>query len=240
MASCNDNPSPGSSPTRRAPVALRNEKVYRHRGGLVVTAPLGPIQANCYIVVDEPTATAIVIDPGGDAEAIAERVRQAGWTASMILATHGHIDHIAAVATLKTLLGVPLGVHGGDRPSLARAPESARMYGYPRTESPEIDRDLAEVSALSLGAATIRVVATPGHSPGSCCFHLPAWRVVFTGDTLFHRSVGRTDLPGGSHAVLQRSIRQQLYTLDGDVTCYCGHEEPTTIGEERRFNPFVR
>ena len=157
-----------------------------------------------------------------------------------ILCTHAHIDHACGVAELKRLLGAPFALHPEDRPVLEHMPLSATMFGLPAVEVPEIDRELQAGESFTVGNLSAEVIFTPGHSGGGCCFYFSEQQVIFVGDTLFAGSVGRTDLPGGDTETLLTSIREQLLTLDDEVTVYSGHGPATTIGVERLSNPFLQ
>ena len=209
-------------------------------GLTVETITNGPLAENCYLVADAATKLAVIIDPGDEANRIAQAVEQAGVKVTEILCTHGHIDHAGAVADLQTALSVPFAIHPGDRGWIDHIVESALTLGLPRPGIPQIDRDLAHDQPVPVGNITGRVLHTPGHTEGGCCFYFHDQRIVFVGDTLFVRSIGRTDLPGGSKPSLLRSIRQQLLSLDDDVTAFSGHGPPTSIGAERRTNPYLR
>ncbi len=200
----------------------------------------GPFQENCFVAADSDAGEAIVVDPGWDADALAERIRALEVTVATIVCTHAHIDHAGAVAPLKRLLGVPFAMHPGDAPVLANMNMSAQMFGLPEVETPEVERDLAEGDEVKVGGLTAQVLHTPGHSPGGSCLHFADQQVVIVGDTLFAGSVGRTDLPGGSTQLLLDSIKDKLLGLPDETTVYCGHGPSTTIGAERKANPFLQ
>lgn len=206
-------------------------RVFEH---LVV----GPLDCNCYIVGDEETRAAIVIDPGGDDERIDEAIARHGLSITAIVATHAHFDHIVAADRLRTLTGAPFYLHGDDIALLDWYETSGRLFlGLELGPPPEIDTRPAEGDKLVAGAATLEVLHTPGHSPGS--LSLVGEGMVFSGDTLFAGSIGRSDLPGGSSDVLLRMISAKLLTLDDDTVVYPGHGPATTVGAERDSNPFV-
>ncbi|MCL2824571.1 MAG: MBL fold metallo-hydrolase [Polyangiaceae bacterium] len=206
----------------------------------VETIVNGPLSENCYIVSDTAAKSAIIIDAGDEANRIADAVKSSSVKVSEILCTHGHIDHAGAVAELKEILGVPFAIHPDDRAWIEHIVESAKSLGFRQPPVPKIDRELSDGEELRFGNVTGKVLHTPGHTLGGCCFYFPQQRVVFVGDTLFACSVGRTDLPGGSSPQLIRSIRERLLTLDDDVVVFSGHGRTTTIGSERRSNPFLR
>jgi hydroxyacylglutathione hydrolase len=206
-------------------------KIYEH-------LTVGPLGCNCYIVGDELTKKAIVIDPGGDAEIIVQRLLHHELAVTAIVATHAHFDHVIAAEALRTATGAPFLLHGADRPILDWLEESGRLFlGVELGPPPEVDEAPKEDDVVRAGEVELRVVHTPGHSPGS--ISLVGGGVVFVGDTLFAGSVGRTDLPGGDGESLVRAVRTKLFALDDDTPVYPGHGPATTIGEEKRSNPFV-
>lgn len=211
-----------------------------HDGLLVEMVTNGPFMENCFIAADESTREALLIDPGDEEELIVERIRELDLNVREIVNTHGHVDHAGAVAPLKRLLGVPFAIHAAERQWLQHMPQQAQMFGLPPREVPEVDRELSPGETIDLGDLTCRVLHTPGHSAGGCCLHFAEQRVVFVGDTLFAGSIGRTDLPGGSLDTLLTSIREHLLSLDDDVWAYSGHGPVTTIGAERKSNPFLQ
>lgn len=206
--------------------------------------PTGPIQANCILIGDGSDPAAAVIDPGDEADHILSRIRANNLSPVMILHTHGHIDHAAATAELSGALGedVPVCLHRAELPIYRSLPEHGRLFGIEAVEPPEPDLWLEHGQMLSVGSLRLEVRHTPGHSPGSVSYVVhggPDSRVI-VGDVLFAGSIGRTDLTGGSFEVLERSIREQLYTLPDETRVMCGHGPETTIGRERTQNPFVR
>jgi glyoxylase-like metal-dependent hydrolase (beta-lactamase superfamily II) len=207
---------------------------------LVEMITSGPFMENCFIAADASTRKGIVIDPGDAEQRIVETARRIDVEVTEIVATHGHIDHAGAVAPLKRILGVPFAVHPDDREWLQRMPHQAVMFGLPEPEVPEIDRELAHGDVVRIGEIEARVLHTPGHSAGGVSLLVEAHKTVFVGDTLFAGSIGRTDLPGGSMQTLLSSIKEQLLSLPDQVVVYCGHGPATTIGAERRANPFLQ
>jgi len=198
---------------------------------------VGPFAENVYVVGVPPRVA--VVDPGGDSDQVMEAIDRQGWQPEAILLTHAHIDHIAHCAHVAERYGIGVSVHRDDL-ALYRheqMPQLAAMLGAlprPEPESFWEDGETAEVAGLEL-----RVIHTPGHSPGSVCLLHEASRNVLVGDVLFQRSIGRTDLPGGDAQTLVRSIREGLFSLEGDYTCWPGHGAETTLAEERAENPFV-
>jgi glyoxylase-like metal-dependent hydrolase (beta-lactamase superfamily II) len=181
-----------------------------------------------------------VVDPGGDLPRIREAIAAAGVTIETILLTHGHIDHAAGAADLAAELGVPIhGPHLADKPLLDRLESQGLQYGIPaRAVTP--DRWLAEGDTVAIGGAEFDVLHCPGHSPGSVVFFSKDLRFAFMGDVLFNGSVGRTDLPGGSHEALIDAIRTKILPLGDDVSFLPGHGPGSTVGHERMTNPFLR
>lgn len=207
---------------------------------LVETFPVGPLGCNCAVIADPETKEAIVLDPGDEPDRILEVLRRNELKAVTLLHTHAHFDHVGVTARMKKETGAPIFLHEGDLPLYARLPEQGRLFGFD-FEAPEaVDRFLAEGDRVTCGGGFLEVLHTPGHTPGSVCFRLGGDRpVLFSGDTLFRRSIGRTDLPGGSTPQILSSIETKLLTLPGDLAVLPGHGEPTTIAEEARLNPFV-
>ncbi|UCG39778.1 MAG: MBL fold metallo-hydrolase [bacterium] len=199
---------------------------------------VGPLQSNCFIVGDEGTGEAVVIDPGGDGEIIAAAVKRRPWNVTAILNTHAHFDHIAANSLLIKETGAPLLVPRGDAPFLAQAHLSARLYGLLVDPSPAPDRILDEGDVVKVGSHEIRVLLTPGHSPGGATFVTSGG--IFPGDALFAGSIGRTDLPGGDYQTLIDSIMEKIMALPDDTVVYPGHGPATTVGRERMLNPFLQ
>jgi glyoxylase-like metal-dependent hydrolase (beta-lactamase superfamily II) len=207
---------------------------------LIETFPVGPLQCNCSIVVDEAAREAIVIDPGDEAERIARALEEAGVKAVALVHTHAHFDHVTGTGELARVTGAPIRLHPADRPLYDRLPEQASYFGLKIPAPPPIDAPLADGEVISFGGSRLRVVHTPGHTPGSTSFLLEGDSpVLFSGDTLFRRSIGRTDLPGGDTNQILASIREKLFGLPGDIPVVCGHGPGTTIEEEKRLNPFA-
>ena len=200
---------------------------------------VGPLACNCYVVGDPLTRRAIVIDPGDDADVLAEGISTKALVVEAIVATHAHFDHIVAAERLRELTGAPFYLHDSDRFLLDWMQTSGRLVlGIELPPPPAVDTAAAEGDVLVVGSAKLEVVHTPGHSPGS--ISLIGDNVIFSGDTLFAGSVGRTDLPGGDTQTLLRAIVEKLFTLDGNLPVYPGHGPATTLDHERRHNPFVR
>lgn len=199
---------------------------------------VGPLQCNCYIVGDPGTREAIVIDPGDDADRLAESLAAKELTVTAIVATHAHFDHIVAAERLRALTGAPFYLHAEDKPLLAWMQESGRLFlGMELPPPPEVDTEAREGDRLQAGSVGLEVVHTPGHSPGS--ISLITNGAVFSGDTLFAGSIGRTDLPGGDTQALLDAVKDKLFRLDGGLVVYPGHGPATTLGAEQETNPFV-
>jgi hydroxyacylglutathione hydrolase len=202
--------------------------------------PVTPLQQNCTLLWCEATKRAAVIDPGGDLPQIERAIREAGVTVDKIWLTHGHVDHVGGAADLKASLNVPIeGPHRDDLFLLQRVVETARMFGIDGVKNVTPDRWLDDGDQVAVGELTFDVLHCPGHSPGSVAFFNQAQRFVIGGDVLFAGSVGRTDLPGGDHQQLLKSITDKLLPLGDDVTVLCGHGASTTIGRERATNPYL-
>jgi glyoxylase-like metal-dependent hydrolase (beta-lactamase superfamily II) len=199
---------------------------------------VGPLACNCYVAGDPVSRRAIVIDPGGDADELANELAASALTITAIVATHAHFDHLLAAEKIRELTGAPFYLHREDRPLLDWLGPSMEMFlGVPGQDPPEVDSDAAEGDKLVAGDVEFEILHTPGHSPGS--ISLVARDTVFSGDTLFAGSVGRTDLPGGDTKQLIDAVRAKLFPLGDDVAVYPGHGPPTTIVREKDYNPFV-
>jgi hydroxyacylglutathione hydrolase len=189
---------------------------------MVVRLVVGPLMVNCYIVGCKETKEAVVIDPGGDVPKIVSELVKKDLTVRYILNTHGHWDHTDGNDELKRITGAPLLTHAADAGK----------------SSDGTDGFLEEGQEIRFGTYCLRVLHTPGHSPGGVCFHSPG--AVFSGDTLFAGSIGRTDLPGGSYEDLLDGVRKKLFCMEDNTRVYPGHGPLSTIGQEKRTNPFFR
>lgn len=207
---------------------------------LVETFPVGMLACNCSILVDEAAREAVVIDPGDEPERVLEALEAARVRPVALLHTHAHFDHIGGTRRLAEATGAPIRLHPADRPLYERLPEQAALFGLTAAPPGALDRPLADEEVIPFGRFALRAIHTPGHTPGSTCFELTGDApLLFSGDTLFRRSIGRTDLRGGDTDAILASIRQKLFRLPGDLPVVCGHGPGTTIEEEKRLNPFA-
>ena len=200
---------------------------------------VGQLASNCYVVGCDRTKQGLVIDPGADASKIRRAIDEAGLEIGLIVLTHYHFDHIEAVGPLQEGTGATVAIHAQEAELLKDPPALFRFF-QPEIPTLQADRLLQDEERLTIGDLEIVVLHTPGHSPGGISLHIPSEKVVFSGDTLFREGIGRTDFPGGDMRTLAASIRERLYTLDEETVVYSGHGPKTTIGWEKRNNPFVR
>ncbi|GAB4489703.1 MAG: MBL fold metallo-hydrolase [Thermodesulfovibrionales bacterium] len=201
--------------------------------------PVGPLQSNCYVVYDETGLAAVVIDPGDEPEKIYRTVREKNLKVAAIVCTHAHFDHVGAVGRLRQKTGAPVLLHVGDLEIYSRADEQGAIWGFRIEQPPKPDSFVSEGDAVTAGAVTLRVLHTPGHSPGGICLYAEAEGVVFTGDTIFAGSIGRTDFKGGDIEALKRSFRR-IINLPEKTQLFPGHGNWTTVGDERETNFFMR
>jgi hydroxyacylglutathione hydrolase len=197
---------------------------------------VGPIQANCYILGCERTREAAVIDPGDEVDRILMTLAKDELRCGCIINTHGHFDHSGANKRLKEATGGQLILHEADAPMVLNQAASGRMWGMKVENSPPPNRYVKEGDIITFGDVSLKVLHTPGHSPGG--ISLVTDKVVFVGDTLFAGSIGRTDFPGGDYDGLLQSVREKIFALGDDVVIYSGHGPETTVGREKRTNPF--
>jgi hydroxyacylglutathione hydrolase len=202
--------------------------------------PVTPFQQNCSIVWEESSRCAAVVDPGGDLERVLAQLDRHQLTLEKILLTHAHMDHAAGTAKLAALKNVPIeGPHADDQFLIDELPASASKYGFPPSAAFTPARWLQDGDTVSVGSEIFQVRHCPGHTPGHVVFFHETQRVAWVGDVLFAGSIGRSDLPRGSHDLLVRSIREKLFPLGDDVTFVPGHGPTSTFGQERQTNPFV-
>jgi len=207
---------------------------------LVETFPVGPLGCNCAVVADPETREAVVLDPGDEPDRILSVLARNDLRAVALVHTHAHFDHVGVSARVKRETGAPILLHESDLPLYERLEEQGRLFGLATGAPDPVDRFLADGNRVECGGGFLEVLHTPGHTPGSVCFRLGGESpLLFSGDTLFRRSIGRTDLRGGSMEDILSSIAKRLLTLPGDLTVLPGHGEATTIAEEARLNPFV-
>lgn len=206
---------------------------------IVTTLPVGLIQTNCYVVGCEESREGVIIDPGGHPERILTEVKRLGLAIKYVLNTHAHFDHTDANGAIVQATGAPLAIHPQELPLLKMA-GGAALFGLRADPSPPPDLELHDGDELAVGRLCFRVLHTPGHTPGHVCFYEAAEGVLFDGDVLFYGGIGRTDLPGGSFPRLMDSIRRVLLALPDETVVYSGHGPATTIGAEKRLNPWLR
>jgi len=206
---------------------------------IVHAIPVGITQTNCYVVGCEETQEGVVIDPGGNPKRILKAVEENGLTIRYVLNTHCHFDHMAANAEIVAATGAVLALHPAELP-LLQARGGAALFGVQVKESPLPDVKLEDGQVLEVGTLRFQVLHTPGHSPGGMTFYLEEEGAAFDGDVLFAMGVGRTDLPGGDWDTLMNSIREVLFALPDGTVLYPGHGPQTTVGREKRANPWVR
>lgn len=200
---------------------------------------LGPVMTNCYIAVNEETNEAIVVDPGASGEALCEKLEEENLKVKAVILTHGHFDHADNAEIVADHFGVKIYVHENEKETMANPMMNLSGTMGRKAASYRGDVWVRDNDILELAGFKIKVLFTPGHTPGGCCFYFEDEKVVFVGDTLFNDSIGRTDFPGGSEGTLLRSIKDKLMTLDDSISVYPGHNEATTIGAERMYNPFI-
>lgn len=199
---------------------------------------VGPLQVNCFVLACEKTLEGIIVDPGDNIPDIIELVREDDIRIVEIIATHGHYDHIAHASSAVRETGAPFAIHPADRLRVENLVEIAATVGMEAEPPPRIDRFLEEGDVVRMGEETFEIVHTPGHAPGNITLKWPGHAIV--GDTLFAGSIGRTDLPGCDAALLLKSIREKILTLDDETRVYPGHGPFTTVGIEKSTNPFFR
>ena len=204
----------------------------------IIQLEVGSLGTNCYIAYCENTKKAVVIDPGGDAARIIAAINREKLTVQAIINTHGHADHVLANIKVQEATGAPLWIHSADADMLGNGARNLSAYIGASASCGTPDRLLTDGDVLPVGEFNLKVLHTPGHTPGG--ISLFAGKAVFVGDTLFAESIGRTDFPGGSYSQLIDSIKTKLMVLDDEVKVYPGHGPVTTIGWERRQNPFIQ
>lgn len=201
-----------------------------------------PFQENTYVVLDD-TGECIIIDAGNysalEDKKLSEYIERKGLKPVMAVNTHGHVDHMLGVQYVKDTYGVPFALHGDDRFLIESCREHGKLYGFQVDEIPQVDTDLKDMAEVKFGDTVLQVIHTPGHSPGHICLYDKRGKTLFSGDTLFKESIGRTDLPGGDYSWIMKSILNKILPLGGDVTFYPGHGPHSTLGHEVLYNPFI-
>ena len=205
---------------------------------------VGMVQTNCYIVINDETKECFIIDPGASGKQLAEKIRQDNLTPVAVLLTHGHFDHAGGAKTLAEEFGIKIYAHEAEADTL-HDPQKNVSWMVGAKETYDADVFLQDEEVITLAGFEVKVLHTPGHTEGGCCYYIADERVLFSGDTLFAQSVGRTDFPGGSMSQIVRSIQEKLMTLnepgnlETDIMVYPGHNDPTTIETERMENPYL-
>ena len=208
---------------------------------IIETFPVGLLQCNCTMLGSEQTREAVIIDPGDDVPRIVSRLAHHKLTARYIIATHGHIDHVGGFKELKEATGAPVYLHEGDLFLYNALAMQAQLLGITPPSSTEVDARMDDGDEIGAGEIKLRVHHTPGHTPGSICFYSAGDDArLYAGDTLFMGSIGRTDLWGGSFEEIMDSLRNKVITLPDETVVIPGHGPATTIGREKRFNPFLQ
>ena len=200
----------------------------------------GPLEENCWLAWEKGSKEALLIDPGAEPEKIAAVLEKEGLGVALILATHAHFDHVGAVAPMKERFKAPFAMHEADLPVLERLEDTSAFYGFGTVTIPKVERWLKAGDFVEAGALKLKVIHTPGHTPGGLCFYHAESGHLFSGDTLFRLSIGRADFEGGDMEALVGGIRRELFSLPGEVKVHPGHGPDTEIEQEKRGNPFVR
>jgi len=202
--------------------------------------PVGPLQCNCSIIGDEASREAMVIDPGDDIADVLALIQKHNLQVKQIVITHAHIDHVGGAMKLRAATGAPILLNQNDYTLLKMLDVQAAWIGVPPPGNVDIDHSVGELDKVQAGSLVAQVMQTPGHTEGSICLYFPAQKKLIAGDTLFAGSIGRTDLPGGSFEKIISSIHEKLLTLPDETIVVPGHGPLTSIGEERKSNPFLQ
>ncbi|MCF6096646.1 MBL fold metallo-hydrolase [Thermovorax subterraneus] len=198
---------------------------------------VGPLSTNCYILIDDGRK-GVIIDPGAEPQNIIKEIEEQNLEIEWIILTHGHVDHIGAVKEVKDFTGAKIAIHEKDAKMLVSSKENLSFYGGHEVIQPPADKELKGGELIKVGELTLEIIWTPGHTPGSIC--IKADKLLFTGDTLFAGSIGRTDFPGGSYEEIINSIKTKLLILDEDMCVLPGHGSESTLEVEKATNPFLR
>lgn len=205
---------------------------------IIKSIVVGPLEVNCYILGCDDTKEAAIIDPGDDADEIIKTVEKEGLKPKFIINTHAHFDHVGGVKTIQDHFKIDFVLHKEDQFVLESLNEQTATFGLGKVPEPKVNKFVDNEDEISLGQNMIKVIHTPGHTPGGVCYYVG--NSIFVGDTLFAGSIGRTDFPGGSHEGLIKSVKERIFPLGDDVVVYPGHGPSTTIEEEKRHNPFLK
>ena len=200
---------------------------------------VGNLAENCWFLANEDTKEAVVIDPGAEPDRICATAEKHGWKITAILLTHGHIDHMGACESFRTELGVKVYALTEEEDLLLDAKQNLSVYIARKVVTFAPDEFLHDGQELTLAGMKLKVYHTPGHTPGGASYYCAEAGCVFSGDTLFHGSVGRTDFPGGSMSAIVRSLREKLFLLPEETVVYPGHGDETSIGYEEKYNPYA-
>lgn len=201
---------------------------------------LGPVDCNCYIIADENTKEGFIVDIGGRGDFVFSYVEKIGIIVKYIFCTHGHFDHVAGILAFKKKLNVPVCLNKKDLSIYENVNEQTRMFGFEDVEQPPAPPEIffSEGNEFIVGNIKCKIIETPGHTKGGVSIYLPEHKILFSGDTLFESSIGRTDLPGSSHTEIITSVKDKLFVLPDDVSVFPGHGRPTKIGDEKIYNPY--
>lgn len=205
----------------------------------MITIAVGQLEVNCYVVWDKVTKEAFVIDPGADHSEILDAVKEHALTVNYVVNTHGHFDHVGSDAEVSKALGAKLVIHENDAPLLADAHDHGATWGIKISRQPTADIYMKDGDELQAGSIRLKVLHTPGHTPGGVCLFEKNEGMLFTGDTLFAGSIGRTDFPGGSFEEIMSSINEKILPLGDNIKVYPGHGPSSTIGKEKKTNPYL-